>query len=182
MQTFVPIFSERQFLFLKTFDHADKGVKLYPPSLGVQAERQTGLVEEALDSLKIHLPYEEAKVLELPADIVAAVLANQRLAAQTKINDERYETTIVYPIKTMNASERDNIYQTDTGPVLLPDLSREPDELITGFELAFSAFNSPYWIEFISRAKTPVAEGIFVYHYSQPSRRNAENRIIQIKN
>src|SRR6266568_1784724 len=75
---------------------------------------------------------------------------------------------IGYPVKTINANERDGVYQTDTGPVLLPDLSRDPEDLIAGLELAFSAFNNPRWTEFIVRAKTPVADGVEVYHYCKP--------------
>src|SRR5207244_13448194 len=63
--------SRRQFLFLKTFDRADKGVKLYPPSLGVQSERQTGQVEDAFDSLRIDLAFDAGTPLETPATIVA---------------------------------------------------------------------------------------------------------------
>ncbi len=178
---FVPIFSRQQFLFLKTFDRADKGVKLYPASLGVQPERHTGKVEEVFDDFRIDLAFAPGEELETPTEVVAAVLSNQSLVGQTKIKDNNYEATIVYPIKTINANERDNIYQTDTGPVLLPDFSRKSDDFIAGFELAFSAFNCAHWIEFIVRAKTPVAEGISVYHYCKPIRFTAQNKIMQLK-
>jgi len=178
---FVPIFSKQQFLFLKTFERADKGVKLYPPSLGVQSERQTGQVEDVFDSLRIDLTFDAGAGLETPAAIVAAVLANHRLVGQTKINADRYEATIVYPIKTINVNERDNIYQTDTGPVLLPAFAREPNDFIAGFELAFSAFNCPHWIEFIVRDKAPVADEISVYHYCKPVRFGAQNKLMQLK-
>jgi len=177
---FVPIVSSDQFLFLKTYDRADKGVSFYPPTLGVQPERQTGRVEEALDSLRIDVAYDTAEVLEKSAALVAAVLGNQRLVAQTKIENTQYGATLVYPIKTMNANERDDIYQTDTGPILLPDFSRKPAELITGFELAFSAFNCSRWIEFIVRTKTPVEKGIHVYHYSSSVRFEAQNTVMQL--
>src|SRR6476660_6149027 len=88
---FVPIFSQEQFLFLKTFDRADKGVPFYPPSLGVQPERQAGRVEQALDSLKIDLAFCSSQVLDEPAAIVAAVLSNQLLVAETKIDQPQYE-------------------------------------------------------------------------------------------
>jgi hypothetical protein len=177
---FVPIVSQEQFLFLKTFDRADKGVPFYPPSLGVQPERQSGQVEQALDSLKIDLSFCSAQVLDKPAGIVAAVLSNQLLIAETKIDQPPYLATLLYPIKTINANERDNIYQTDTGPILLPDFSKRPAELITGFELAFSAFNCPNWIELIVRAKTLLQAGILVYHYSQSARFVAQNTVFQL--
>jgi hypothetical protein len=179
---FVPIVSLDQFLFLKTFDRADKGVPFFPPTLGVQPERQTGPVAEALDSLRIDLAYDSAEVLKEPAAIVAAVLGNRRLTAETKIVNSQYEAAMLYPIKTINANERDNIYQTDTGPILLPDLSKTPDQLITGFELAFSAFNCPNWIELIVRTKTALENGISVFHYSQSLRFESQNSVFEFKN
>ena len=179
---FIPIMSSKQFLHLKTFDQAGKQVMLYPPSLGVQPERQTGRLEETYDRVRIDLAYREGEVLETPDQIIEATLANETLVARTEIESDRYVAVIDYPVKTMNANERDKIYQTDTGPILFPDItaSREPEELIEGLELAFSAFNAPDWIEFLVRVPTPIAEGISVYHYSQSIRCDAKNQIIRL--
>ena len=177
---FVPILSRERFLNLKAFDRADKGVMLYPPSLGVQPERQIGTVAEAFDSIRINLRICEGKLLETTDAIIASVLANHPLVARTAIDGERYRAVIEYPVKTINANERDKVYQTDTGPVLLPDLSRDFDDLISGLELAFAASNCPSWIEFIVRVKTPVAEGVSVYHYSKTVHLDAKNQIIRL--
>jgi hypothetical protein len=179
---FVPVFSRDQFLNIKTFDHVGKQVMLYPPTLGVQPERQTGRVGEAFDSVRIDLIYREGKALKTADEIIEATLANHLLLARSEIEGDRYVAILDYPIKTMNANEREKIYQTDTGPVLLPDFGREPEELIAGFELAFAAFNSPHWIEFLVRAPTPVGEGIRVYHYSRSVRFDAINQIVQLLN
>ena len=178
---FVPIFSREQFMNLKAFDHAGKQVMLYPPSLGVQPERQVGRVAEAFDSVRIDLVYRAGEILETVDQIIEATLANHPLVARTEIEADRYVAAIDYPVKTMNANEREKIYQTDTGPVLLPDLSREPEDLISGFELAFAAFNSSHWIEFLVRVPTPIAEGISVYHYSHPIRFDARNQIMRMR-
>jgi hypothetical protein len=177
---FVPILSRHQFMTLKTFDRADKGVLYYPPERGVQPERQIGLVAEAFDSIQIAIHRCEGKVLESADDIIEAIFAGVPVVGQTEIEDERYTARIEYPVKTINVNERDKIYQTDTGPVLLPDLSREPDDLIGGLELAFSAFNCPQWTEFVIRTKTPVAEGVNVYHYAKRARLHSRNRIIGV--
>ena len=77
----------------------------------------------------------------------------------------------------MNANERDWVYQTDTGPVLFPDLTREPSDLLAGMELAYVALNSPDWADFIVRTRTRLAADIEVYHYSKPIRhRTASQR------
>ena len=80
----------------------------------------------------------------------------------------------------MNAIERDVVYQTDTGPVLFPDLSAEPADMLSRLELAFAAFNCPAWIEFLVRTPTPVSEEIRVQHYSKPVRLDAKNEVIRL--
>ena len=177
---FVPIFSQDQFMVVKTYDRIGKTVKLYPASLGDQPERQVGRVEEAFDSVRIDVFRREGERLERAEQIVEAVLSNHPLVARTEIQGERYTAVLDYPVKTINANERDSVYQTDTGPILLPDLSKESDDLIGGFELAFSAFNSPDWTEFIVRVPTPITAEISVYHYSRPLRLDTRNQIVRL--
>ena len=177
---FVPIMSRKQFMLLKTFDQADKQVPLYPPSLGMQPERQVGGIAGAFDSVRIDVCHCEGEVLESTEQIVAAVLKNEVLVAQTVIENARYVALIEYPIKTINANERENSYQPDTGPALLPDLSREPENLIAGFELAFVAFNCPDWAEFLVRVPTPITDEISVHHYSRAVRFDSKNQIIRV--
>ena len=178
---FMPMASADTFLSLKTYERADKALPLYPPSLGMQPERQIVKVAEALDSLRIDIGWCEGEVLATPQAIVETVLANEPIVARTEIQNGRYQAILEYPIKTMNANERDMIYQTDTGPLILPDLSREPDELLAGMLLAFAAFNCPAWTEFIIRAKVPVAEGVEVHHYSRTLRLDCLNQVIRLK-
>ena len=71
------------------------------------------------------------------------------------------------------------VYQTDTGPILFPDLSVAPEKLLTTMELAFSAFNCPDWAEFIVRVPTKVSDDISVDHYSRPVRLGAVNRLMR---
>lgn len=177
---FVPVLSRDQFLIIKTFDVAGKEVMLYPPSLGAQPERQTGLVEDAYDDLRIDLAPCDATLLASSEEVVRAVLSNTRLVVQTTLRRDPYVAVIEYPVKTINANERDNVYQTDTGPVLLPDLGRDPDELIGGFELAFVASNAPDWAEFLVRVPTDVGRGLRVYHYSESLRLDVENQILSL--
>jgi len=153
---------------------------LYPPSLGKQPERQIGRLDDAFDSVRIDLCYGEGRLLKSSAEIIEAVLTNRPLVARTTIQNERYKAQIDYPVKTINANEREMIYQTDTGPVLLPDLTREPADLLAGMEMAFAAFNSQDWVEFIMRVPTPVSDSISVYHYSMPARWDAHNQLFAL--
>ena len=177
---FVPIFSAEGFLNLKTYARAGTEVELYPPGSGTQTDRQTGLHRDVFDDTRIDIAERPGELLDSAAAIVQATLDNVPLNARTRIETERFEAVIEYPIKTMNANERDTIYQTDTGPILLPDFTRDADAMLPGFELAFAAFNCPNWIELLVRCETPASDDVNVYHYSQPVRFDAENRVIRV--
>ena len=177
---FCPIFSADRYLHLKTYARAGTEMELYPPGSGSQSDRQTGLIDDTFDQVRIDVSSCTGEPLDSPQEIVEAVLANDTLVARTELDNARYHALIEYPVKTINANERDWIYQTDTGPVLFPDLSGDPASLLTSLELAYSAFNCPDWIEWIVRVRTPIAEKVHVYHYSQAVRTDATNQIIRI--
>ena len=177
---FIPVASPTQILFVKTYERAGMSVPLYPPSLGEQPERQLSAIEDAFDSLRLDVMQTDGQLLEDPACIVEHVLANRLLNATTTIQTERYTALIEYPVKTINANERDAVYQPDTGPVLFPDLTREPEDLLAGMELAYVAFNVSSWAEFIVRVPTPLTDEIEVYHYSKSVRLDAHNQIIAL--
>ncbi|MCP4175448.1 MAG: hypothetical protein GY758_32270 [Fuerstiella sp.] len=177
---FAPIFSHDRFMNIKTFARAGVEVERYPSGSGTQSDRQSGRVEDVFDDVRIDIAEADADVLETASDIVQATLANEPLVGQTTIENDRYSALIEYPVKTMNANERDLIYQTDTGPVLLPDLSLPPDELLSGFQLAFAAYNCPNWIELLVRVPTEISKSASVFHYSSSIRFNCENQILRI--
>jgi hypothetical protein len=174
---FAPILSDDQFLIIKTYDRADRKVMLHPPSLGEQPHRQFGRSVDAFDLTRVDYSDCEAELLESADRIIEATYANEILVAQTEFHDDRYDVVLEYPVKTINVNERDRIYQTDTGPVLLPDLSKDPEDLISGLELAYSAFNDPTWIEFIVRHPSSFDEGVTVQHYCRSVHVKAQNRI-----
>lgn len=183
---FVPIVSLEHFLAIKTFSYAGQRVELYPPSLGFQPERQTVRAEEAFDDLSTHIVLGKGEVVDDPTRIVKEILNFGILNAVTEISNNRYTVRIEYPLKTINANERDNIYQPDTGPVIFPNLDLEPEQLLNGLELAFVAFNTPDWAEFLVREITPVKAGpgaprFNVYHYSKPVRLKTRNTTILLR-
>jgi len=172
------IMSSDTFMCIKTYEVANRSATLYPPSLGEQPERQIVSMEETFDAVRIDLPRVDGCCLDTPRAVVEAVLGTTPLNARTTIENNRYIAVLEYPIKTINANERDWVYQPDTGPVLLPDLSREPEDLLEGMELAFAAFNKPNWVEFIVRVPTPIADGISVNHYSKSVGMDSLNEVI----
>ncbi|APZ95666.1 hypothetical protein [Fuerstiella marisgermanici] len=177
---FAPIFAVDRFLNIKTYACVGMDVPLFPEGSGQQTDRQTGLHADVFDETQIDIVDTPAEVLPTAEDIVQAILNNELLVARTRLETARYVATLEYPVKTINANERDNIYQTDTGPILLPDLEAQPSDLISGFDLAYSAFNCADWIELLVRVPTEVDGGINVYHYSKSVRWTSQNQILRI--
>jgi len=178
---FVPIFSDTHFMHLKTYATTGEGVPLYPPGSGTQSERQSGAIVDAFEDVRIDLVDTIGSELKESREIIAATLTNRRLNAQTTIENDRYKAVIEYPVRTMNANERDKIYQTDTGPVLFPDLACEPEQILSRLQLAYAAFNCPDWVEFLIRQTTTITDDISVYHYSESLRFDARNEIVAIE-
>lgn len=177
---FCPILSHEDFLTLKSWDRNDKGVLRYPPELGPQPERQLGKVAEAFDQVKINLRMVAGERLATPAQIIAATLDDEPLVGRIAFTAlERYVVTLDFPIKTMNASERDGIYQTDTGPIILPDFSQPFTHIMETFQLAYVAFNAPDWAEFILRVPTPLTATISVNHYAKTVRLTTQNQVFR---
>jgi hypothetical protein len=119
---------------------------------------------------------QKARGQELPtvSGIIEAIRGDRPIVARTQYKDGDWDVTIDHPAKTLNYSEVDDVYQTDTGPILLPDLSSERlsrvRRLVECFDLAYAAFNSIGWAEFIINVPTPVGGGLSVNHYSKTRR------------
>lgn len=182
---FHPVGSMDQALIIKSWAHRGIQVMLFPESLGPQPQRQSQDTRQVYTGFRIDLCPVAGETLESPEAIIQSVLANNRLVSRTEYDHGDYHVCIVHPVKTINANERDNIYQTDTGPIILPDLSpariANAQRMIEVFDLAYSAFNCPEWAEFVINAPTPVTDQVSVNHYSKFRRiDNTRNTIIQI--
>jgi hypothetical protein len=167
---FIPIFSDDAFMHIKTFARAGTVAQLEPPGSGEQPDRLRVPIEGTFERVHLDLVEREGERLEDATAIVEAVLANDRMIGIHRFESDRYRVEIEYPVKTINANEREWVYQTDTGPILFPDLDCDPDELLSRLDLAFTAANDPRWAEFIVRVRTPIADDVDVYHYSNAVR------------
>ena len=178
---FCIILSDEAFLILKSWDKNDKGVMRYPASLGTQPERQIGQVVDTYDSIKINVRTTSGERLDTVEHIVQATLADDILVGRTTFTmQSRYDVTIDFPIKTMNANERELIYQTDTGPILFPDLDSPDDDVISNFRLAYVAFNNPNWAELILQVPTALNDDISVNHYAKAIHLETQNSIFRV--
>lgn len=171
-----------EFLVIKSWDRNNRGVMLSPPSLGEQPERQAGKNTDAFDQLRIAVRETPGRVLETTREIIAATLANRPIVSQTEFTaSDGTRVRLEYPIKIINVSERDEFYQVDTGPVLVPDASAfNGVHAISALRLAFVAHNSLGCTEFLVNVPTPVGDGISVNHYSRVLKVKAVNRMIEL--
>jgi hypothetical protein len=178
---FMPIFGDTAFMQIKTFARAGMRAQSFPPGSGEQSDRLSVSIRDTFDKVHLDLVEYDAGHLDGSREIVRATLANEPLIGVIRIESDRYVADLEFPIKTMNANERDWVYQTDTGPVLFPDLTREPADLLAGLEVAYVALNAPDWADFIVRTRTQVAPDVEVYHYATPVRLNGiQNDIFTI--
>ena len=178
---FCIILSAESFLILKSWDRKNKGVMLYPASLGEQPERQSGRVIDTYERVRFNVRNVTAKRLDGRQAIVEATLANDILVGRCAyVLHDRFDVEIDFPIKTMNANEREWVYQTDTGPILFPDLSADCDSWIDSFYLAYVAFNNDDWAEFILQVPTPLNESVSVNHYSRAVQMKTRNSIYRV--
>lgn len=119
-------------------------------------------------------------------EIRDATAAGLPIVTQTEIrNDETgLRAVIECPTKTMNVSLDKSIYQVDTGPIAMPDLSKRCDPQIDCLSLAFIAFNGPHFADFIIEQPTPVVEDeeekCQVYHFSSPFSLPAKNVVLAL--
>lgn len=161
-----------QFAIFKSWSHNNPGVMRVPESLGEQPERQYFMADENFDDLAIDLHPATPTPLDTFDQIKAGILGSNPLVSRITYEDGDYQVQIDQPVKTINLAERDDVFQTDTGPIILPDLSaRRVSEagemMIKTFDLAFSAFHQSDWAEFVINAPIDVKPGVSVNHYSE---------------
>ncbi len=146
------------------------------------------LVKDTYRSLVIDVvTFPDTRVLRTPAEVNDATAANHPLVGRTEIKDPQLPLRYVieYPIKTMNIMPKDNSYQIDTGPLLVPDFDLDQASAIDRLEMAHVAFNhkAPDLAEFILRQPTPVLDDdgrelCRVLHYSKVRVHAARNTLL----
>ena len=109
------------------------------------------------------------------------------LAAQTELTNEEtgLRCLMEYPVETMNISIDQRLWQVDSGPIAMPDLTKRFDPPVDSIRLAFAVFNAPHFCDFVIEQPTPVLrdeqEVCEVYHYSNPVCFPANNRVLSVK-
>lgn len=125
----------------------------------------------------------KTRLLRTNREIRAATDAGVPIVAQTEIADAGtgLRAIVEYPVKTMNIHDGRDLYQVDTGPVALPDLTRRYARPAESLRLAFVAFNGPGSADFVIEAPTGILDGgrevARVHHYSELKSVAAVNRL-----
>lgn len=169
---FLPIFSERELLIFRRHSR-------YTPRY-----REVRAVEDGWGGTILDLHTCKGRVLRNPQEVFEAMSAGKMMVGQTELRDEKTGRTAVleYPIKTINWHRDKKIWQVDTGPVLLPDLSVTADEWAQTLELAYIAFRTGDWADFVVEQPTPIVEEgkktASVYHYSGILHKKTRNVLI----
>jgi hypothetical protein len=115
-----------------------------------------------------------------------ATAAGISIVSRTEFSDPGtgLKAVIECPVKTMNISHPKKMYQVDTGPVALPDLTKNYDVQIECLSLAFLAFNKNSFTDFVIETETPIIEGdkevTTVYHYSKQLSLKTNNRLFAL--
>lgn len=130
----------------------------------------------------------ETVLLDTWEQIRDATAAAIPIVTQTEIANAEtgLRAIIECPVKTMNISIENKLYQVDTGPVAFPDLTQRYDPEIECLRLAFVVFNAAHFADFVIEQPTPITEGdatkCETYHYSNPFSLPAKNRVIALGN
>jgi hypothetical protein len=175
--------SPDEFLVIKSWDRNNRGVMLSPPTLGEQPERQAGRCSDAFTALNLTHKFADARLLTSTEEIVDAVLNDRPLVSQTEYQLENGTGVFLeYPVKVVNASEREMFYQVDTGPVLIPDVaSFDGVHEISMLRQAFMAHNTLNCTEMLMNVPTPIGSGLSVNHYSRVVKVQATNRMFVVE-
>lgn len=127
------------------------------------------------------------KELKTWKDIEKATAQGIPIVTQTEIRNEKtgLRAIVECPCKTMNISHPKKMYQIDTGPVVLPDLSKTYPEMMDGIRLAYIAFNTDDFADLVIEVPTPVYDGnrevAQVYHFSERISLKTSNKIFAVK-
>lgn len=120
-------------------------------------------------------------------EIEKATAEGTPIVTQTEFRNEEtgLRAIIECPCKTMNISHPKKMYQVDTGPVALPDLSQRYSEMMDGIRLAYIAFNTDDFADFVIEVPTIIYKGSRevdqVYHFSERISLKTSNKLFAVK-
>ncbi len=173
---FTPIFGPEYGLVFRRYAYLNEMYRRTPEAATMWGGQRYSLKEPI-----------DCRLLNTNEEIRVATIADDLLVAQTEISnlDLGLRAIIEYPVKTMNIHNERNLYQVDTGPVLLPDLSKHYERIVDAIQLAYVAFNVPQFADFVVEQPTAIVEDgeevAKIHHYSGLISLPANNRVFAMK-
>ena len=169
---FMPIFGPDGGIIFRRKAHLTSGYKSCLPAIEMWNGQKYRLAEgQKITELKSNREICEATYRFVP------------IVSQTEIWNQatKLRSIIECPVKTLNTNRQRDLYQVDTGPIALPDLSRRYKRFVDSIRLAFVAFNAPDFADFVIESPTSINETTEVLHYSQLLTLTAENRLYAVE-
>lgn len=112
--------------------------------------RDSGLIKDRFEqTITIFKAAEAEECTDVDA-VYEATMEGKVLVCRTEVYgaDGTSSAVLWYPVKTMNVRRDPYMFQIDTGPIILPDMTLEQPG-IDDLALAFVAWNQPDWAEFV---------------------------------
>lgn len=172
---FLPVFSKRDHLvFRRAARRSVPGA--WPEYRTVRNDALSGW-----GGMVPRLRHFTGRALETPDQVFQAMDAGALMIGQTHLWDDATgrEAVIEYPIKTINWRHSDGAWQVDTGPILLPDLGVPLEQAAQKMVLAYIAFNTSQWADFVVEQPLPVGSEE-VYHYSGLVHKTTRNVLLAL--
>lgn len=174
---FLPIFGEDKVLVFRSFvNHREERYRTISPMADMWGKDPQML-------LPVPASIEELDTWE---KIYEASISGVPIVTQTEIVNKELglRAVIECPCKTLNLNASKKLYQTDNGPIALPDLSKRYEPQIDSLSLAFIAFNVPHFADFVVHVPTPIESGgkeiAKVNHYSKLLTLDTTNRLFAV--
>ncbi len=116
-------------------------------------------------------------------DIREAILGNKILNARTEYVDESSQAcvTMDYPVHICNVAHGREMWQIDTGAVLLPDFSAAERPEVAIMRMGYIVWNHPDWAEVIVRNPKPAGKYAGKSHFSESRRIAAKNHLYTVE-
>ncbi|MCP4148641.1 MAG: hypothetical protein GY757_12920 [bacterium] len=184
---FVPekLFKENSYDFCGIFSEGDDIATFRTFVRHRKVSYECGKASRLFEEVHRDIKRRKGKELKEKNGIVRSILENKMLVGRVEFTakNETVRVELEFPIKTINAGKKGNLYQVDTGPVAFPDFDIESENHINKLRPAFVAYNSPHYAEFVLQVPTKIPVGELeteVTHYSKIKKLNAQTSIIAV--
>lgn len=132
------------------------------------------------DILDIRSFAETRSLADNEAVYAATMESSEPLISRTTVRDDKRGVTAVleYPIRTINVvREPVTRFQVDTGPLIIPDFTRDTVHLVEQFEMAYVVYNRFDEAEFTLRKPVDIG-GAMTTDYSEIRILPAKNEVL----